>query len=808
MSTPRVLTYNDLRNILTPMDRLDAASAGIVPKNIFTNDADVIIKMDTDIYFWLRNVQKDPRVLNTLTEREAEEQGVKKTEDNNEVEEQPTVEQTGNDIKIIGKVIDQDSNEELGAVNIKILSNGNFIGGTTTDFSGNINTDIVLNVGTYTFDISYIGYSSKNFKKQITATTKELNLNTIKLKEESEVLDEVEVISRAFLGKVADKRTKKPIIGATILSDIKETNGSKNQQTKSKAKGTIETTLNDGSKTVLEFQDGDYRLVLDIDFDKFIRKPNENEDSPIKTVVVGGLDYATKEWMREQYKTAGLSVEGVEFLNYDEKTKFTNLINQPTVRNIIGFSAGGLLIWPQINKDYDFIGLIDPSTFKTTKINVPPGLPGNVRLMSNSNNWSTYKNGDDDYLYNNLLSMERNGASNKVNKKHKLIPKAYFKLYSSLLEPQIPTGSKKFKNITAVISAEGYSQSDPISLVTGNGDLIPNLGLTLLMPNKDAKEEAIINNKLLNKPQKDIINKLQKKDFVNETLKKMFKTIQDRLVPAIIDMLMAFGISKFNEAVLKNIDKLPKTCPPNIEELNKLLTKKNQLTKQLNNLYKLLNNIHKFLQIPEKVINISGKVVTGVNIAFKVISMIPSTTFTPIPAGGVLILKDLIEKLKDLIDFMEGKLGSSGVTLKVIIEELRKVIVMLQILDALAQSCAEGYEDNNGNNNNDDDGNDGNNNIGDDNNLTIQESISNELLLSTQNQANQGSQVPDNLRGFFFSVVNVDNVTINGLKRRRALAKNSQGITLLKGEPSFSSNDQILIDELIFYIQQNDLKAE
>ena len=157
---------------------------------------------------------------------------------------------------------------------------------------------------------------------------------------------------------------------------------------------------------------------------------------------------------------------------------------------------------------------------------------------------------------------------------------------------------------------------------------------------------------------------------------------------------------------------------------------------------------------------------------------------------------------------MEGKLGSSGVTLKVIIEELRKVIVMLQILDALAQSCAEGYEDNNGNNNNDDDGNDGNNNIGDDNNLTIQESISNELLLSTQNQANQGSQVPDNLRGFFFSVVNVDNVTINGLKRRRALAKNSQGITLLKGEPSFSSNDQILIDELIFYIQQNDLKAE
>ena len=31
---------------------------------------------------------------------------------------------------------------------------------------------------------------------------------------------------------------------------------------------------------------------------------------------------------------------------------------------------------------------------------------------------------------------------------------------------------------------------------------------------------------------------------------------------------------------------------------------------------------------------------------------------------------------------------------------------------------------------------------------------------------------------------------------------------MLQGEPSFSSNDQILIDELIFHIEQNDLKAD
>jgi hypothetical protein len=51
-------------------------------------------------------------------------------------------------------------------------------------------------------------------------------------------------------------------------------------------------------------------------------------------------------------------------------------------------------------------------------------------------------------------------------------------------------------------------------------------------------------------------------------------------------------------------------------------------------------------------------------------------------------------------------------------------------------------------------------------------------------------------------------ITTNPLKRRRATAKNKNGIILLFGEFSFTSIDQILIDELIFYIQTNDLRAD
>ena len=56
-------------------------------------------------------------------------------------------------------------------------------------------------------------------------------------------------------------------------------------------------------------------------------------------------------------------------------------------------------------------------------------------------------------------------------------------------------------------------------------------------------------------------------------------------------------------------------------------------------------------------------------------------------------------------------------------------------------------------------------------------------------------------------VITLDGETDEILKRRMAVARNSQGIIMLKGEPSYSSNDQILIDELVYYIQQNDLKA-
>ena len=132
------------------------------------------------------------------------------------------------------------------------------------------------------------------------------------------------------------------------------------------------------------------------------------------------------------------------------------------------------------------------------------------------------------------------------------------------------------------------------------------------------------------------------------------------------------------------------------------------------------------------------------------------------------------------------------IILTILVGALQTVLALLVLLDTLIQGCAQEIS-----------GKDGQ--VDGEEALT-QIKISNELIASTQNQSNQLSPVVTNVNGFDMEVET--EITGDPLKRRRAVAKNTQGVVVLKGEYSYSSNDQILIDELVFYIQQNNLKAE
>ena len=144
----------------------------------------------------------------------------------------------------------------------------------------------------------------------------------------------------------------------------------------------------------------------------------------------------------------------------------------------------------------------------------------------------------------------------------------------------------------------------------------------------------------------------------------------------------------------------------------------------------------------------------------------------PIPGG---VSKRLDKTISTLSAVNAGVLAILIILKQVLVQ----AIDLLNLLDALVQKC---YPD------------------------ADQERVALELTALTNQQSTQTSPVVTNVNGFEMGVIT--EVTDKPLKRRRAIARNKQGVVMLQGEFSFSSIDQILIDELVFYIQQNNLKAD
>ena len=88
----------------------------------------------------------------------------------------------------------------------------------------------------------------------------------------------------------------------------------------------------------------------------------------------------------------------------------------------------------------------------------------------------------------------------------------------------------------------------------------------------------------------------------------------------------------------------------------------------------------------------------------------------------------------------------------------------------------------------------------------LQVQLDEELTNITKESADAGETIQTEYNGFILAVETQEGETNKDLKRRYAVGKDSQGVVVVKGEPSYASSDQILINELIFTIDKNDLK--
>ena len=267
------------------------------------------------------------------------------------------------------------------------------------------------------------------------------------------------------------------------------------------------------------------------------------------------------------------------------------------------------------------------------------------------------------------------------------------------------------------------------------------------------------------------------------SIAKVLDTIKTKLIPLAISLLIAFGISKLTQANRK-------TCPTP-ESLADVIRTRNRVVRQLNQIFKTIT-INTALAIAFTAL---AKVLKGVRLGLNAIPLPQAVGVPPAKDFGGLIfaqpysmsakLQDITATLKDLEEDNEETSRATFVSLIFLIAAATTVVLLLKSIDQMAQECAE------------------ENGAG---NLEL-EAINQELLDLAEEEAEDGNPIISNVNGFNFSVETDNKNPVGTLKRRFAVAKDSRGITLLKGEPSFSSSDQILIDELVFYIQQNNLKA-
>lgn len=334
------------------------------------------------------------------------------------------------------------------------------------------------------------------------------------------------------------------------------------------------------------------------------------------------------------------------------------------------------------------------------------------------------------------------------------------------------------------LTKKGYSPTTVIPY-TSVGDLKPNLGIITLNAKESNLKKEILD--LLKFPPSTVENYTTKNVTVDFQIQKKLNVSIDDLkgivVPLVLTLIAAYGISEVQKIIEKSkinpaeaFDEIKDiiTCPTK-EEMDILIATKNKLVKKINSTLTVITNTTDALAKSEVILGITSPTI-------KILRQLP----TPVAIGGFGIPLNVITGVQDTLKFLDSlveKLLYVNTTTLAILTLLRgvlsQILDFLNLLDLLTQFCYPNI---------------------------AQDGISKELTALTTQQSLQTSPVVTVAYGFTMGVET--EITEKPLKRRRAVARNKGGVIVLKGEWSFSSIDQILIDELVFYIQTNNLKAD
>lgn len=294
----------------------------------------------------------------------------------------------------------------------------------------------------------------------------------------------------------------------------------------------------------------------------------------------------------------------------------------------------------------------------------------------------------------------------------------------------------------------------------------------------------------MTKLQEQIQNKqaLQNKKFIDKINKDKIKAKTKRLKSLGSDPSLLFLpiASEMMLQKLVDINIISSNIEYDIEQLNTdielfnstqvgnkqfLISRKNALLNQINIIEKKILSINKIL----KQLN---TVITTLQIIITTLKALPlPTSPVPVPVGVILTAASLIEKLSKTISSFKSVIKTITVELDNIksnLEDLKNQIKLIenQIENNTIQSS----------------------------NLTFEDVLNQSIKIGIYNEI---------YNGFKFAIREENAInapTVNNFKRHYGVAIDSNGIEVLKTEPSFTLNTQQLIDFLKIEIDKNNLK--
>jgi hypothetical protein len=246
-------------------------------------------------------------------------------------------------------------------------------------------------------------------------------------------------------------------------------------------------------------------------------------------------------------------------------------------------------------------------------------------------------------------------------------------------------------------------------------------------------------------------------------------------IPPILETVFANGCPNPNNPTIREI----------ISSRNSLVTSLNIIGKQLNTLTLATTGLNTFLGVSQTIIDTLKITKTATSLAVKTVPSPPG-----VPGIITSTLSDLETIINQLIFKKDGtprlpkiasSIASASVAISLVNLYIQQIVGILSALDIKLKQCVPDLA----------------------NNLTP---ISDDLVFIAIQQTQADNTINQvTYAGFLIEIEEVPySPTVN---RRRAVGKNQSGIKLIQTELSFTTQDEILINELKLIIDRDNLKA-